>query len=130
MILSNSIVTAFGLMAVLSHCTLSQCTERHSGYELSPSSHCFGYGRRHTAIHHRHHWMSSFSAAIFVYLYFTSFGTRQSYDYILNLMLETTHLSELPELSPALLATSYSNGPRRPVATVPWQAGLIYRIAC
>jgi hypothetical protein len=100
MVLSNSLVTAFGLMAVLAIVRfrnvlrdtldtsyllaaivlgMSAGTQRYTTTVLG----CLVLG------------------GIFIYLWYTSFGTRQSYDYILNLNWKRP-LAELGELSTLL----------------------------
>ncbi len=100
MILSNSIVTAFGLMAVLAIVRFRNVLRDtlDTSYLLAAIvlGMAAGTQRFTTAI-----IGCVVLGAIFVYLYFTSFGTRQSYDYILNLSWKRP-ISELPELSSLL----------------------------
>lgn len=100
MVLSNSIVTAFGLMAVLAIVRFRNVLRDtlDTSYLLVAIvlGMAAGTQRFATAV-----LGCAVLGGIFVYLWFTSFGTRQSYDYILNLNWNRP-LAELAELSSLL----------------------------
>jgi hypothetical protein len=100
MVLSNSIVTAFGLMAVLAIVRFRNVLRDtlDTSYLLAAIvlGMAAGTQRFTTAV-----LGCLVLGSIFVYLWFTSFGTRQSYDYILNLNWKRP-LDELSELSSLL----------------------------
>jgi hypothetical protein len=100
MVLSNSIVTAFGLMAVLAIVRFRNVLRDtlDTSYLLAAIvlGMACGTQRFSTAV-----LGCAVLAAIFIYLWATSFGTRHSYDLILNLNW-TRPLGEMPELVAAL----------------------------
>lgn len=100
MVLSNSIVTAFGLMAVLAIVRFRNVLRDtlDTSYLLAAIvlGMAAGTQRFTTAV-----LGCLVLGAIFVYLWFTSFGTRQNYDYIVNLNWKRP-LADLTELSSLL----------------------------
>jgi uncharacterized membrane protein YhiD involved in acid resistance len=100
MVLSNSIVTAFGLMAVLAIVRFRNVLRDTLDTTYLLASIVLGMAcgtqRYTTAV-----IGCALLAAIFAYLKITSFGTRQNYDYILNLNWKRP-LNELSELSSLL----------------------------
>jgi hypothetical protein len=100
MVLSNNLVTAFGLMAVLAIVRFRNVlrdtldtTYLLAGIVLGMAC---GTQRYTTAV-----IGCALTATIFIYLWFTDFGTRHSYDVILNVNW-TRPTTEIPELSAAL----------------------------
>jgi Domain of unknown function (DUF4956) len=99
MVLSNSIVTAFGLMAVLAIVRFRNVLRDtlDTSYLLAAIvlGMAAGTQRFTTAL-----IGCAVLGAVFVYLWFTHFGTRQSYDFILSLSWKrpTSELSELAAL--------------------------------
>jgi uncharacterized membrane protein YhiD involved in acid resistance len=96
MVLSNNLVTAFGLMAVLAIVRFRNVlrdtldtTYLLSGIVLGMAC---GTQRYTTAV-----IGCTLMAAIFLYLWITEFGTRQNYDVILNVNWSRTS-GELPEV--------------------------------
>jgi len=100
MVLSNSLVSAFGLMAVLAIVRFRNVLRDtlDTSYLLAGIvlGMACGTQRFTTAI-----VGCSVLAVIFIYLWATSFGTRHTYDLILNLSW-TRPLADLPELRAAL----------------------------
>ena len=100
MVLSNSIVTAFGLMAVLAIVRFRNVLRDtlDTSYLLAAIvlGLACGTQRFTTAV-----LGAGVLSAIFVYLWFTSFGSRHSYDFILNLNW-TRPVGDLPELASLL----------------------------
>jgi hypothetical protein len=116
MVLSNSIVTAFGLMAVLAivrfRNVLRDTLDTSYLLVVIVLGMAAGTQRYTTAV------IGCLAlGCIFLYLWFTSFGTRQSYDYILNLhwkrpLEEVAELSRLLERHTTSALRASQNGAR------------------
>lgn len=100
MVLSNNLVTAFGLMAVLAIVRFRNVLRDTLDTTYLLASIVLGMAcgteRYTTAV-----IGCALMSAIFLYLWFTDFGTRHSYDVILNLNWSRP-MDELPDLSDTL----------------------------